>query len=295
MPILNPGPDTVVSCCLCGGTSARKIFAKDGYNLAKCRTCGLVYVSNPPGRSDLEILYSFQSDYHTDFKNDDAARAQYIGYAENHYAFVAKYLKPGRLLDIGCSAGFFLKVARDNKWMVEGLELSNDTAELARRLYSLNVKTGRLGKDIYPPDSFDLVTLWDVIEHDLDPAATMQYVHAILHNGGFVVLSTPNINGLFPTLAYPAARFTGKWLHVEPPHHLFQFSVKTIGRLLQEAGFTIVSIQHERIPISYTFGTWKTLPKSMPRLIYSMVFAPLAWLGPYLRAGDEIIIAAKKI
>ncbi len=283
-----------VSCNICDRHSARALFVKKGFVLAQCGHCDLVYVQNQPSREELKRLYSFKSGYHVEFRDNDQACRTYLREARGYYRFIDRYKKRGRLLDIGCSAGFFLKVARDQGWEAQGLELSEDTAALAEKWYGLEVTVGTLRESLFPANHFDVVTLWDVIEHLDDPKKTLFIINQILKPDGIVAIATPNIDGLFPALSYKVANLLNHWPHPEPPRHLFQFSKKTLTRLLELTGFKVSDIQDERIPIGYTFGGLKALLRSPFRLGYALVFIPAAFAGPMLRAGDNVFAVAQK-
>lgn len=281
-------------CNLCGGKFSKHIFTKNNYQLVQCTECNLVYVSNPPSLDELKRMYSFKANFHVEFRSNDIARKYYFSLAQKHFSVLQKYASPGRLLDIGCSAGFFLKVALDCGWEVLGIELSEDSAALAIERYSVPVRIGRVENIQLQRESFDAITLWDFIEHDSDPIRTMRIVHTLLKPGGHLALTTPNIDGLFPKVSYPLSKITGRWRHPAPPKHLFQFSVKTISRLLEVTGFEILRIYHARIPFSYSFGPMKRLAQSPKRLLDLLVFAPSILIGPFVHAGDEILVIAKK-
>jgi len=283
-----------LSCNLCDRNSARVLFVKKGFIVGRCGHCGLVYVQNPPEREALHRLYTFKADYHVCFRDDDKACAEHTTVARGHYRLIKKHKTPGRILDIGCSAGFFLNVARDHHWETYGLEMSPDTATIAEVRYGLKVTVGTLQESTFPSNYFDVVTMWDVLEHVEDPKKTLTLINGILKDDGIVAISTPNIDGLFPKLSYKLANLINYWPHPEPPHHLFQFSNRTLGRLLSRTGFTLLEVHHERIPISYTFGTFKELLRSPMRLAYFLIFVPAVVAGPMLRAGDGLIVLAKK-
>jgi 2-polyprenyl-3-methyl-5-hydroxy-6-metoxy-1,4-benzoquinol methylase len=206
---------------------------------------------------------------------------------------VGRYTRPGRILDVGCSAGFFLERARAEGWTTFGVEISNDTAELARGR-GLDVFTGTLEQAGFRRGSFDVVTMWDVLEHVEDPVAEIAITAEVLKEEGLLALSTPNIGGIFPRLSYRAARWTGRWPHPEPPHHLFQFSKATISRLLKQGGLTTIQILDRRAPLSYTFGDWSLLLREPKRLAYAAVLAPVAWVAPLVRGGDDMVVIARK-
>ena len=245
-------------------------------------------------REELKRLYSFKAGYHVRFRDDDKECQKYIAEAQRHYEFINRYKKHGRILDIGCSAGFFLKVARDHNWDAHGLDIAEDTAALAAERYGFNVTVGSLEESTFPPNYFDVVTLWDVLEHLDDPKKTLSIVNRIIKDTGILVISTPNIDGLFPKLSYKLARLLDYWPHPEPPRHLFQFSKKTLSHLVELTAFKVIEIQDERIPIGYTFGSLKALLRSPMRLCYSLIFIPVAFAGPILHAGDNVIAVIQK-
>jgi 2-polyprenyl-3-methyl-5-hydroxy-6-metoxy-1,4-benzoquinol methylase len=281
-------------CKLCGNRRAQHLYTKNGVELVRCISCGLVYVWNPPTPDAIERLYSFASGYHTVFRSDNSAESRaHAARAVEFLRIVGRYSRPGRILDVGCSAGFFLERARAEGWTTFGVEISSDTAELARGR-GLDVFTGTLERTGFRPESFDVVTMWDVLEHLEDPVATIAVTAEVLKEEGLLALSTPNIGGIFPRLSYRAARWTGRWPHPEPPHHLFQFSKATISRLLKQGGLTPIKILDRRAPLSYTFGDRSLLLREPKRLAYAAVFAPVAFVAPLVRGGDDMVVIARK-
>jgi SAM-dependent methyltransferase len=255
-----------------------------------------VFVANPPTEEELEQFYSFETGYHQNLRDDPDAIAYRFEMAEERYGAIAGHAQPGRLLDVGATAGFFVHAAASHGWDAHGIELSDDTASIARERYGLDVTTGRLEQVGLPSESFDAVTLWDIIEHVLDPLDTMRRVAAALKPGGIVAISTPNIDGLYPRASYRIGRLIHHWPAVEPPAHLSQFSTRTLTDLLDRAGFDVVAVKHESQPLAYTFGGRDAFRgrRGLRALAYAAVFAPLAWLGPRVRAGDEIEVVARK-
>jgi len=281
-------------CIICGPTSRCRLFEKNGYKLVKCSSCGLVYVADPPSQIELEKLYSFETGYHKKFADEQAAVQFDLSSAKKHFDLIPRSRKPGRILDIGCSAGLFLNHARENGWEAFGIELSPDTSEIARKKYGLNVHTGRLEKNTFEPESFDVVTMWDVIEHLEDPTSVLSMVRDILKPGAILLFETPNIDGLFPRISYKIANAVNYWPHPEPPGHLFQFSKQTVEQLLVLSGFEIVAVHDHHIPYGYSFGSLAANFTSPKRLLYSATFAPLAFIGPLVGSGDSIIVVARK-
>lgn len=270
------------------------MISKDGFDLVRCENCDLVFVSNPPSESELSEMYSFDSGYHAKLEVDAFTTKFHKREADRNLDLLLRHAKAGRLLDIGCSTGMFLVAAKKAGWVGVGLEYSPDSSRVARDVHGLDVRTGALAMDTYAPNSFDVITLWDVIEHIPNPKQAMELISRILAPGGLLMLKTPNVDGIYPTTSFRLARALNFWGHPEPPGHLFQFSVKTLQRLATESGFEAIAVHHQRIPITYSFGTVRSWFRSIKWAAYCALFIPLAFIGPMVRSGDDIAIVFRK-
>jgi len=281
-------------CDICASTSQTEIWSKEGYQLVRCNSCGLIFVANPPSPEQLEKLYSFASGYHQGLAHADTEIQQHGDEARANMRILSKHARPGALLDVGCSTGLFLLEAQRKGWRVSGLEYSPDSAKIAQESHRLEVIQGALAKGLFPANSFDVVTMWDVIEHLPSPSDALDVVMDILKPGGLFIAKTPNVDGLYPTLSLRVASKVGFWGHPEPPGHLYQFSVATLGTLLAQKGFSIERVHHQTIPLSYSFGTIKQWFRSPTWLAYCLVFSPTVLFGPLVNRGDTITTVAKK-
>jgi 2-polyprenyl-3-methyl-5-hydroxy-6-metoxy-1,4-benzoquinol methylase len=148
--------------------------------------------------------------------------------------------KRGRLLDVGCHIGVFLELAAARGWAAEGVEPSRWATDVARG-QGLSVTCGTLRGSAFPAGAFDVVTMWDVIEHFPDPAAEVREVHRLLRPGGLVGITTMNIDSLVARLLGPR----WPWLM---QMHLYYFSVRTLRALMERCGFRVVAVTpHRRI------------------------------------------------
>lgn len=281
-------------CNACGHDRFRALLRKDGYDLVRCAACGLICVANPPTDEERARIYSFESGYHVSLDADRASVAFHTREAASNLRMLRRHARGGRLLDIGCSTGLFLAAARGIGWTGQGLEYSPDSSRIARELHGLDVRTGELRPDTFAPESFDVVTLWDVIEHLPDPHATLRLIWRVMAPGGLLILKTPNADGLYPRASLRLAARLGFWGHAEPPGHLYQFSVRTLTRMAERAGFSVVNVHHGRIPLSYSFGGVRGWFRSAKWAAYCALFMPLAWAGPFLRLGDDQILVLRK-
>lgn len=285
----------MTTCNHCGGAETQPVFTMDGCRLVKCTGCGLVYLANPPSGEDLQKMYSADADYHTQLY--DPAGHDFALMTENaaiHMKFVQKIAQNGRLLDVGCSVGHFLDRARSAGFDCSGVEFSKESRDFAQQHFALPVEGGSIHDVSHGDASLDLITMFDVIEHVPDPAADIAKAYRLLKPGGWFVLSTPNIDGLFPRVSYKLAHTLNYWPHPEPPHHIYQFSIRTLRAMLEKGGFTAGPVAHRNIALSYTFGTPHTLIRMPKRLAYAALFAPFAAIGPLVKSGDWFYIAARK-
>jgi 2-polyprenyl-3-methyl-5-hydroxy-6-metoxy-1,4-benzoquinol methylase len=206
-----------------------------------------------------------------------------------------KYKKPGALLDIGCSTGSFIEIAKKKGWVVKGIEISPDSAKIAQDIHKGDVYEGMLQDGLYPEETFNAITLWDVLEHVPDPKQLLGIIYRLLKKDGMVFIRTPNVDGLFPTYSLYLSKYLNYWPHPEPPYHLFQFSPSTLRKFLSISGFEVVSFKSQNIPLSYVFGDALSLIKHPKKLLYSTIFAPLSVIGQMIQRGDAMVIVAKKI
>jgi len=236
-------------CRLCGADDYRRLVTKLGYDVVRCRRCGLVFVWPQPRPEDLEALYSSGA-YHAEM--DEAERRQW---AEQRLDEIEPLIPaPGRLLDVGCSRGYLLEAARERGWQVAGVEINRRSVEVARSR-GLEVHCGDIATAPFPPETFDLVTAFDVIEHVPSPGGFLATVRQLLRPRGLLVLTTPNISGLVPRCTYwLVGRTIGAWEHPTPPGHLVQFSRHTLLDLLSRSGFEPEVWRAEHIPLAYSVG-----------------------------------------
>jgi SAM-dependent methyltransferase len=230
----------VSTCVLCSGEVDRRaslLWRKDGHDVVRCPSCGLVFRADPPDERELERIYD--ADYFRDHP-DRASRhgyAHYLGDARLHRANARRRLRllgrPGRLVDVGCAGGFFVDEARRAGWDASGVDVSAAMAEFGRETLGVPVVCGSWAEAAVPPE-LDAVTMWDYLEHSLDPRRDLAKAQERLRPGGVLALSTGDVGA-------PSARLAGRrWHLLTPEHHNFFFSAATLSRLLDETGFAVL-------------------------------------------------------
>ncbi len=283
-------------CPFCQSQAQRLLIVQNGYQLVRCSDCELAFIANPPDQEAVRLLYTGEGHgaYHQDIRRPDSPAARrMVRTAHRHLQFVTHVVRQGRLLDVGCSTGDFLSLAVAAGFEAQGVELSEASVRIAVERHGLSVQHGTVD-DLDPQAEMDVITAFDVLEHIPDPMRELRAYVARLKPGGWLVMSTPNIDGLFPRLSYRVAKFLGYWPHPEPPHHLYQFGEATLRRILADQGLVPGPTRHCRIDLSYSFGAWQSLIKMPKRLLYALVFGPVSIAGPWLAQGDWIYMAARK-
>lgn len=217
--------DTIV-CNLCGSGVERVLISKGGHDIYQCDSCGLAFTHPQPESIDEQ----YNSSYFDLYRKRRHFRLQR---GNERLKRIELLREPGRLLDIGCSLGYFVEAAQIRNWKASGIEISPYASEEARKL-GLDAATGVLEDAGYPDAAFDCVTMWDVLEHVPDPTEHMREVHRILSPGGLVVIGTPN-------LGHIQFRLHGEsWRHLKPAEHIFYFHSASLSRLLEKTGFEVV-------------------------------------------------------
>jgi len=139
----------------------------------------------------------------------------------------------GRVLDIGCGSGQFLARLVRSGHECHGTELSAETGRRAGQVPGLRLHLGELERDRFPVGSFDLISIWHVLEHLAEPDRILGFCHDWLSDGGALMVAVPNIDSM------QASLFRGAWFHLDPPRHLHHFGRVSLERALSDAGFRI--------------------------------------------------------
>jgi 2-polyprenyl-3-methyl-5-hydroxy-6-metoxy-1,4-benzoquinol methylase len=290
-------PRKQVACNFCGSLETTPYCPENGRGLVQCDHCGLVYVSPRP---DPEALYALYGENY--FHNDDSGSVGYTNYIadernirktfDRRLKRLERFIQPGRLLDIGCAAGFFISEADRRGWQVQGMDVSSFAANYARETFGLDVQQGSVLALDYPAGEYDMVTMWDVIEHVPDPMAHIEKAAELLRSGGVFALATPDVDSL-------PARLTGKrWVGYKlSEEHVYYFSRDSLTKMLDKAGFDVVD--------SYHVGKYVTLSLFLDRLGFYLPFVArigqfferafhLSEKSAYINPFDIIAITARK-
>lgn len=222
-------------CCVCEKEDSDFLFEKEGFTFVKCKSCGLLYVNPQCDESRLNEFYSGGGSL-------DAWVDVLLSPPEQEYdikKFTAmcieleKAVEGRRVLDVGCSIGLFNKIARDRGWDPVGLELNKKAVDYAVNTLGLDVRPQLLHEADLEKESFDVLTLWEVIEHVPDPRALLKACREMIRPGGVLALLVPNRDALSArVMRNHCSCFGGR-------NHLWYFADRHLTALLADAGFEV--------------------------------------------------------
>lgn len=231
-------------------TPHEDLYEKNACVVSRCLTCGLGRAT--PGEFDPASYYTkeYFDGTHADGYTDYVASEQVL---RAEFARVRESLKQecpgrGRLLEIGCAYGYFLKEVKDDFDEVIGIELAQDAVDACHRAGLAQVHQGvadeatleRIGE-------VDVIVMLDVIEHLPDPVRTLELCRRMLKPGGVILLTTGDF-------ASPLARITGRhWRLMTPPQHLWFFTPGSFARIAGQLGLDVTAVSHP----------WKLVPLSL--------------------------------
>ena len=291
-----------VPCLLCGYSTGRVIISNYAPLLIRsCPRCGHLFTS--PRLADSALASLYDTDYFE--SGEEGSAFGYADYAEQEKAisntarmrlkWIKRRLKTdspkNRLLEIGSAYGFFLDEARQAGYQIAGIEPAATARSRANRLLKEEIVKDRLEKIA---GQFDVVVLWDVLEHLPDPLTTLKQISEYMPPGALLAIITPNSASL------PARFFSHRWLvFASPQEHLHFFNPVTIRLLLINAGFTPLEVVTfgrggKRVKLSYIFKRLAIYSGLFKPLALIVEHTPLKRLAPYVDWGDNMWVLAGK-
>ena len=237
-------------CPWCNSEKAHKhlelkdyFLTQEDFEIWVCEDCGLLYTSPRPAPEKIGDYYKSEA-YYSHQENK-------IGLIPRIYESVKKVnlkhkvnlaiggLEKGKLLDIGCGVGDFLQQIESKGWQCTGIEPSEDAAKIAKK---------RIQATIYKPEeidtlideTYDVITMWHVLEHVDDLRTEVEHLFRLLKKGGRLVIALPNYK------SYDATYYQDKWAAYDVPRHLNHFDKQTIVNIFNTKGLKIKNI--EKLP-----------------------------------------------
>ncbi len=276
--------DRQPECPVCrSGERVRPMLRKNSCELYRCATCDHIFVSPHPDEEQIAALYSFDSGYQVQGMQRFEEMRSFPPKFHRSLDQIRRRIPGGKLLDVGCSTGMFVYLAKQAGFEAHGVELNKDTAAIARA-NGLDVTIGTLDDATLPRASFDAIHMGDLIEHVPRPEDVLCQARALLRSGGALLVLTPNHDAFFPRATYRLFRMFGiPWSHPAPPLHLNQFSRKSLAALVEREGFSVTEEFYAPCELLYEMratGAFSQLKRSVrQRKPASAALAALACFG----------------
>lgn len=268
-----------MDCPICQNRT--RYFCEEGdFKIYKCTNCGLGVTLN----SNLQ-----ESDYHRD---DTYIKEETLfkNIFERRFNIISKLIKPGKVLEVGCSTGLFLSLLKKGGWEVTGVEISKKAAQVAKAR-GLKVITNSFDQ-IKFSEKFDLIIFNHTLEHLKSPQNVIKKSYSILKNGGLLYIDLPNFDSLSAKL------LKDKWSLLLPAEHLWHFTEKSLELMLKKLNFKIIfsnkssgvwDYAHPLLGILQSFFSFKKrFFKESLTLIPSLVVSKLG-------LGSDLMVIVKKI
>jgi 2-polyprenyl-3-methyl-5-hydroxy-6-metoxy-1,4-benzoquinol methylase/Zn ribbon nucleic-acid-binding protein len=233
------------SCPVCQADQPQKLWLKDGGSYVKCSKCHMCYLN--PVFTD-QAIKDFYVGYPTTqadvVKNESEF---YRRIYERGLSLISKFTSQGALLDVGCSSGFFLDVAREKGWKTNGIELNQK--ELAVAVSNGHPVHQKVLEDCQFLEKFQVISLWDVFEHIKNPTSFLSAIRENLAPGGVLFIQTPNFEALAPRIMHEHCKMFDGLEHVNV------YSPRTIPLIAAKNGFEVVALETviSEIPIISNF------------------------------------------
>ena len=252
--------------------------------IVKCKNCGLVYTNPRPPKPLLEEGYSTGKD--ETYLLESSSRSINAHLSLNT---IKRFVRGGKLLELGSSVGYFLNAARLD-FDIAGFEPSKWACDIAKERFKLEIFNSPFKTENLTPETFDVISMVDVIEHLTDPKDTLKKVSELIKPGGLLYIVTPDISGL-------TAKILRKYWWGLRPSHIYYFTPKTLNKMLKELGFKVVlKKSYGRI---FALNYWASRLKNYPSFLRVPIEKTIDIFGikdklVYLDTRDTMEICAIK-
>lgn len=264
-----------MECPVCGATTPRLRYRLSRRSVCTCRACGLVYLWPQP--SEEEIRTIFDSHYsggkellpelrdYCSFTYDESPANPLVQMYERWLDEIERHIGPGNLADVGCGSGLFLHLARRRGWNPFGIDESSPAIAHARDHFGLAVEQNDFSSFSRQGRRFDVITMWDTLEHARRPLELVRAARGCLDRGGLLALATPNQANILDLVGralylVTAGRLTSplEKFYIDP--HFVYFTPATLAALLRQAGFEVVVLRQQATDLRrLTLGVPKRL------------------------------------
>ena len=248
-------------CNICGSKKRKVKFKTYSRTFMSCLRCGLIYRYPMPQKKD--VIKFYRNTESSKLEIEEKRKRIYIEFLKK-----MEKINPShrRLLDIGCGYGTFIKIANKSGWEVAGIELSTDACEYIRKKLKLKVYNIDISDINLIKERFDLICMWNVLDHLIDPLGALLKIKGLLEENGLIYIRVPNFQ--YHYTAYRIGKILEQLINNDfavktTIFHIYCFTSKTLSFILKRAGFKKVHIR------------WSRPSYEDPYRIFSKFFRPM--------------------
>jgi len=275
---------TDIVCPVCGNTAPGTEFvctdffvSGEKFPILHCPGCGFRMTGSAPDAENIGRYY--QSEEYVSHSNTRQGLVNQLYHAVRQYMLGRKYrmisrhsgLSTGAILDIGAGTGYFLKMMNGKGWDTTGVEVSEQAREFAETQLGLSLLPEEKGW-LFPDASFDVITLWHVLEHLPGPGTYWEAFNRQIKPGGTLFIALPN------PASYDAGYYRDYWAAWDVPRHLWHFTPENIIRMAENHGFHLHGICRLPFDAFYVSMLSEKYRKSTFPVMRGMAVGMASWL-----------------
>ena len=234
-------------CPWCGSENAQLhlelkdlFLTQEPFKILECKECGLLYTTPRPNKDEIGRYYKSE-EYYSHQENKEGfipkvyEKVKSVN-LKNKYGIATEGKGKGKALDIGCGVGDFLHTMEQHGWDCTGVEPSEDAKAIAKKRIKGQLLSSEEQENL-PDSSFDLITMWHVLEHVDDIRWQIQQLHRLCKPGGRIIIALPNYK------SYDGQYYKAEWAAYDVPRHLNHFNKETLIKILEESGLRHVKTE----------------------------------------------------
>lgn len=239
-----------MTCEICNHNQFQKLYTLSKITLCRCNHCKVIVGAerkpfkgeeNDDWANDIENIEEY---YESQFQRKNS---EYLDFLKSHGV-----IKVDKLLDIGCAYGAFLNEAQKKGWQVTGVELSPTACRIAQEKYKLQPYNQPYTEELFADQTFQVITLFDVIEHISNPRLFLQSIYRDLTDEGYLLLTVPNFSSLTSKLCIWSYYLSLKKFSLAADlmtqvtynsHHIWYFNKSSLETFLLKEGFRLVAMK----------------------------------------------------
>lgn len=231
-----------VKCPICSGNRYNHKIIIDFFEYRECKCCKSIYNSPRLKAKILDLMY--RTGEYTKYFNKLTVSSQTLRKnvieARKFRQVSSFFHNPGRILDIGCGTGSFIKVCQENSWEVYGVDPSESAARIAKEKYGLKIEKNTFGS-FKTEKQFDCITFWGQLEHSPDPMKAIEKAVGLLKEGGIIAFEVPSADSFL--MKYLVNNKFSPYRYIENSRHIVFFSRVSIHKICSTFDLTLAYLE----------------------------------------------------